>query len=146
MNNIIPPRSLSEQRLAAFLADVDMREFLTFALDLAADQMASRGDEFNDDDEAALANLRRIANGEPTVPPVVDRETACHVLHMFGHDGGYPPGDYMGTVYTLIARSDVQNAARLAMAFPAQAEAVRMASYDEDGIAKLTTIAAGGVL
>jgi hypothetical protein len=37
------------------------RQFLTFALELAADQMASCGDEFDDEDEAALARLRRIA-------------------------------------------------------------------------------------
>lgn len=38
------------------------RQFLTFALELAADQMASRGDEF-DDDEAALNSLRAMAGG-----------------------------------------------------------------------------------
>ncbi|MEV2249371.1 hypothetical protein AB0I94_02240 [Streptomyces sp. NPDC050147] len=43
------------------LADSE-RQFLTFALDLAADQMASRGDEFDEDDEAALAKFRRMAD------------------------------------------------------------------------------------
>lgn len=38
------------------------RQFLTFALELAADEMASRGDEFTADDEAALAKLRRLAD------------------------------------------------------------------------------------
>lgn len=37
------------------------REFLTFALELAADQMASRGDEFDDDDRAALTALHAMA-------------------------------------------------------------------------------------
>lgn len=37
------------------------RQFLTFALELAADQMASRGAEFDDEDDAALARLRRMA-------------------------------------------------------------------------------------
>lgn len=39
------------------------RTFLAFALDLAADVMASRGDEFTAADEAALASLRRMADG-----------------------------------------------------------------------------------
>lgn len=34
------------------------RQFLTFALDLAADHMANRGDEFDEEDDAALARLR----------------------------------------------------------------------------------------
>lgn len=47
-------------RTAASLSAAES-QFLTFALDLAADAMASRGDEFTDDDEAALASLRRMA-------------------------------------------------------------------------------------
>lgn len=39
------------------------RAFLTFALELAADQMASRSNEFDEDDEATLDRLRRLANG-----------------------------------------------------------------------------------
>ncbi|MFC8124683.1 hypothetical protein [Streptomyces sp. NPDC057302] len=38
------------------------RQFLAFALGLAADRMASRGDEFSSDDEAALERLRRMAD------------------------------------------------------------------------------------
>jgi hypothetical protein len=45
---------------AAVLSDTD-RQFLTYALDLAADQMASRGDEFGADDRAAMERLRRLA-------------------------------------------------------------------------------------
>ncbi|MEW2127063.1 hypothetical protein AB0891_25420 [Streptomyces sp. NPDC007259] len=41
------------------------QEFLRFALELAADQMASRGDEFDEDDEAALESLRRLAGEAP---------------------------------------------------------------------------------
>ncbi|MFD4738691.1 hypothetical protein ACFWNQ_15160 [Streptomyces virginiae] len=37
------------------------RQFLTFALDLAADHMANRDDEFDDEDETALARLRQFA-------------------------------------------------------------------------------------
>lgn len=39
------------------------RQFLTFALDLADERMANRSDEFEDDDHAALARLRRLAAG-----------------------------------------------------------------------------------
>ncbi|MGW4493815.1 hypothetical protein [Streptomyces sp. NPDC004376] len=49
------------------------RQFLTFALDLAADRMASRGDEFTSEDEAALEKLRSMADAA-TAPPV-DRTT-----------------------------------------------------------------------
>lgn len=42
------------------------RQFLTFALDLAADQMASRGDEFDSDDEAALESLRALSAAPAT--------------------------------------------------------------------------------
>lgn len=46
--------------LAEGLTDTE-RQFLTFALELAADQMAFRGDEFDDEDDAALDTLRRVA-------------------------------------------------------------------------------------
>lgn len=46
------------------LLDAPMRAFLTFALDLAADEMANRGDGFTADDGAALATLRKLAGGE----------------------------------------------------------------------------------
>ena len=41
------------------------RECLVFALDLAGDQMASCGDDFTDEEEAALATLRRLAAAAP---------------------------------------------------------------------------------
>ncbi|MGW3298419.1 hypothetical protein [Streptomyces rubiginosohelvolus] len=41
------------------------QQFLAFALELAADQIASRGDEFDDADEAALEKLRTLT-GEVT--------------------------------------------------------------------------------
>lgn len=46
------------------------RQFLSFALDLAADRMASLGDEFDTDDEAALGKLRRLAAEEQTAAEV----------------------------------------------------------------------------
>lgn len=48
------------------------RQFLTFALDLAADHMANRGNEFDEDDEAALARLRRMT--DEAVPVVAYRD------------------------------------------------------------------------
>lgn len=50
------------------LSDTE-RQFLTFALDLAADRMASHGDEFGDEDEAALKRLRRVADESTVTPP-----------------------------------------------------------------------------
>ncbi|MFB7007868.1 MULTISPECIES: hypothetical protein [unclassified Streptomyces] len=41
-------------------------QFLTFALNLAADEMASRGDEFTDDDKAALKMFRRMTDTSVT--------------------------------------------------------------------------------
>lgn len=55
------PAALPPAADRATLSDAD-RQFLTFALDLAADQMASRGDEFNADDEDAMERLRRLAD------------------------------------------------------------------------------------
>ncbi|HEY6116120.1 MAG TPA: hypothetical protein VI172_09200 [Candidatus Dormibacteraeota bacterium] len=75
----------------------------------------------------------------PTIPP----ETARHVLWTFACDGGYQPGSFTQKLLELLAAADVVNTARLATAFPAEAEAVRMAKGDRDGIAKLTAIAEG---
>ncbi|MFD4921198.1 hypothetical protein ACFWNE_07740 [Streptomyces goshikiensis] len=77
-----------------------------------------------------------------TETPTIPAETARHVLSMFGA-GGYPPGRFGRQLLELIAGADRQNMARLAMTFPAEVEAVRMAQYDEDGIAKLQAIANG---
>lgn len=53
--------SAARQQPTAAMLSVAERQFLTFALDLAADEMASRGDEFSDEDDDALASLRRLA-------------------------------------------------------------------------------------
>ena len=74
--------------------------------------------------------------------PTIPAETARHVLAVFGH-GGVRPGRFGEQLISLIAGADLQNMARLADAFPAEAEAVRMAQYDNDGIAKLQAIAVG---
>ncbi|MFI6862610.1 hypothetical protein ACIBKZ_22405 [Streptomyces sp. NPDC050421] len=47
------------------------RLFLTFALELAADEMACRSNEFDAADEAALESLRALAaEPDPTTGPV----------------------------------------------------------------------------
>ncbi|MFE7626054.1 hypothetical protein [Streptomyces sp. NPDC057509] len=46
----------------------DEQQFLRFALELAADQMAVHGDEFDAADDAALESLRRLT-GEVTPAP-----------------------------------------------------------------------------
>jgi hypothetical protein len=80
-----------------------------------------------------------VSASSPTIPP----ETARHVLWTFACDGGYQPGSFTQKLLELLAAADVVNTARLAAAFPAEAEAVRMAKNDRDGIAKLTAIATG---
>jgi hypothetical protein len=67
---------------AAVLTDSE-RQFLAFALDLAQEQMFSRGDEFTDEDEAALKLLRRMADETPAaeVVPCVNPEPHCAHLH-----------------------------------------------------------------
>ena len=77
-----------------------------------------------------------------TETPAIPAETALHVLAHFGR-GGVKPGPFGEQLLTLIARADRQTTARLAEVFPAEAEAIRMAQYDEDGIAKLQAIANG---
>ncbi|MFI8872402.1 hypothetical protein [Streptomyces sp. NPDC055243] len=80
-----------------------------------------------------------MSNTSPTIPA----ETARHVLWTFACEGGYQPGSFTQKLLELLAAADVVNTAKLGLAFPAEAEAVRMAKNDEDGIAKLTAIAEG---
>lgn len=51
------------------------RTFLSFALGLAADVMASRGDEFTVEDEAALTSLRAMATSAPALVESAGDET-----------------------------------------------------------------------
>ncbi|WP_069885253.1 hypothetical protein [Streptomyces luteocolor] len=52
-------------KLEASVLTASERRFLSFILDLAADRMASLGDEFDSADEAALEKLRRLASEAP---------------------------------------------------------------------------------
>ncbi|MFJ7963192.1 hypothetical protein [Streptomyces sp. NPDC096324] len=76
---------------------------------------------------------------------IVPSETARHVLWMFGREGGYRPGSFTQRLLELLAHADNVNMAKLALSYPAEAEAVRMAQYDEDGVARLYAIASGEV-
>jgi hypothetical protein len=58
---VLPPSPLTGRTATLTAAE---RQFLSFALDLATDRMASLGDEFDTADEAALEKLRRLAAEE----------------------------------------------------------------------------------
>lgn len=73
------------------------RQFLTFALDLAADEMASRGDEFGAEDQAALESLRRLAAEarQPCPTPCdPDCDAACHEVHQPPRKRDHQPNDH----------------------------------------------------
>ena len=72
-----------------------------------------------------------------TSSPTIPAETARHVLWTFGHRGGYQPGNYHQKLLDLLAYAPPVELAKLAQVYPAEAEAVRMAKYDETGIDKL---------
>ena len=76
-----------------------------------------------------------------TQTPVITEDTARHVLWTFDAQGGYRPGTFTQKLLELLAYADPDNTAKLAAAFPGEAEAVRLAKYDRDGIARLQKIA-----
>jgi hypothetical protein len=78
-----------------------------------------------------------------TTGATIPIETARHVLWVFGSEGGYRPGSFTQRLLELLAHADAVNAAKLAQAFPAEAAAVQLAQYDENGIAQLSAIATG---
>lgn len=97
------PAVFPEPPSRAASLSVAERQFLTFALDLAADEMASRGDEFGAEDDAALESLRRLAaeaqQQEPEastaplaagLPLVKGNCPACCRASLFLGTGGYP--------------------------------------------------------
>jgi hypothetical protein len=67
---------------------------------------------------------------------MIPADTAAHVLSHFGR-GGYPAGDWTESLITLIDLADFANEAKLVAAFPEYGTAVRLAKYDEEGIATL---------
>lgn len=68
-------------------------------------------------------------------------ETARHVIWTFGREGGYRPGTFTQKLLELLAYADEGNTAKLASAYPAEAAAVRLAKYSEDGVDQLQRIA-----
>ncbi|MEU2924150.1 hypothetical protein ABZ636_03685 [Streptomyces sp. NPDC007251] len=71
----------------------------------------------------------------------IPAETARHVLWTFGHRGGIQPGTYHQKLLDLLAYAPPVELAKFAQVFPAEAEAVRMAKYDEDGVKRLKNAA-----
>ena len=82
-----------------------------------------------------------MSTNSPTIPP----ETARHVLWMFGREGGYQPGTFSQKLLELLAYAPPVQMAKLALGYPVETEAVRLAKYDEDGIDKLKAAAVGEV-
>jgi len=74
--------------------------------------------------------------------PTITPDVAAHVLNHFGRDG-IPAGDWHETLITLIARADIEDAAKLAGAFPDYGSAVLIAKYDRNGLDCLQDIAQG---
>ncbi|GAA0637615.1 hypothetical protein GCM10009535_12550 [Streptomyces thermocarboxydovorans] len=77
-----------------------------------------------------------------TNSPTIPADVAAHVLHQFGR-GGIPAGEWHEMLITLIARADMERAAKLTAAFPDYGGAVLLAKYADDGLAMLQDIAAG---
>lgn len=75
-----------------------------------------------------------------TETPTIPAETASNTLWVFGYRGA-EPGSFTRRLIDTIAHADRVHEARLAQVFPAEAAAVRLAKYDEQGIAKLQVIA-----
>ena len=74
-----------------------------------------------------------------------DTQEACrHVLGYHGYEGGYPPGGFTTQLIELWAKADMNNQARLAVAFPAMGYAIRLLQRGE--IEKLKDVALDGVI
>ncbi|MER7953893.1 hypothetical protein [Streptomyces sp. NPDC096030] len=77
--------------------------------------------------------------------PVIDRETARHVLWMYGHEGGLQPGVFTQRMFGAISAASIQSKRKLANEFPELVAAIDLACLDPEGIAKLQQIASGQV-
>ncbi|MFD4547207.1 hypothetical protein [Streptomyces sp. NPDC058466] len=77
-----------------------------------------------------------------TNSPTITVETARHVLWRYDRDGGAQPGSFTVHLMAAIEAADVQNRAILRNAYPALTEALHLARYDEEGLAKLRELAA----
>ena len=73
----------------------------------------------------------------------ITREIAANVLHFFRSSGGHSGGSFADALYSLAAKADLHNRAKLAVAFPGEMEAFNLADGRPDGLAILRQIAAG---
>ncbi|MEV0917891.1 hypothetical protein AB0I93_26985 [Streptomyces sp. NPDC049967] len=76
-----------------------------------------------------------------TQTPTITEDTARHVLWTFGTEGGYRPGTFTQKLLELLAYADQDNTAKLAVVYPGEAEAVRIAKYEKNGVEQLQKIA-----
>lgn len=81
-----------------------------------------------------------MSHSDPTIPSSIAR----HVLWHFGADGGGQPGTFTQHLLHAISAADHENFEWLRTVYPAEVAAVGMATRDENGIATLQKIAAGG--
>ncbi|KUN99539.1 hypothetical protein [Streptomyces resistomycificus] len=72
----------------------------------------------------------------------ITTETARHVLWRYDRCGGAQPGTFTQHLMAAIESADVRNRAILRDAYPELSEALHLARYDEDGLAKLQAAAA----
>ncbi|MEU1497352.1 hypothetical protein [Streptomyces sp. NPDC005732] len=78
-----------------------------------------------------------------TSSPTITTETARHVLWRYDRAGGAQPGTFTQNLMAAIESADVTNRAIMRSAYPELSEALHLARYDEEGLAKLQRIAAG---
>lgn len=70
-------------------------------------------------------------------------DAANHVLYHV-REGGYPPGGFITALLEAWDRADLDNSARLAIAFPAYGAALALYLRDPAGVQQLRIIANGG--
>jgi hypothetical protein len=73
----------------------------------------------------------------------VTAEAARHALWRYDRTGGAQPGTFTQHLMAAIESADMRNRAILRETYPELSEALRLARYDEDGLAKLQAIASG---
>ncbi|MEV4059693.1 hypothetical protein [Nonomuraea dietziae] len=78
----------------------------------------------------------------PTDAPEISPETAAHVLHHFGCEGGSPASGFKTTLMLAIAQADMPNRERLAKAWPDYVAAMNLAQVTSHGTAALQKLAA----
>ncbi|MFF0277509.1 hypothetical protein [Streptomyces sp. NPDC004330] len=76
-------------------------------------------------------------------PPVITRQTARHVLWIFGYPQGLQPGNFSAKLLDAMAFAPSSQLDLLGRGYPEEVAAIRLAKYDENGIATLQAIAAG---